>query len=156
MATHSSVLAWRILWTEEPGGLPSMGLHRVGHDWSDLAAAAVTSDVEHLFMCLMAICPSLSPPYSCCSVTKPCFTLCDPMDCSTPGFSVLHTLLELAQIHVHWVVMLSNHLIPCHPLFLLSSIFPGGGNGKPLQHSCLPPHPPTATPQDQDRQIPSS
>ena len=32
MVTHSSVLAWRILWTEEPGGLPSMGLHRVGHD----------------------------------------------------------------------------------------------------------------------------
>ena len=32
MATHSSVLAWRILGTEEPGGLPSMGLHRVGHD----------------------------------------------------------------------------------------------------------------------------
>ena len=32
MATHSSVLAWRIQWTEEPGGLPSMGLHRVGHD----------------------------------------------------------------------------------------------------------------------------
>ena len=38
----------------------------------------------------------------------------------------------------------------------MSSIFPGGGNGKPLQHSCLPPYPPTATPQDQDRQIPSS
>ena len=32
MATHSSVLAWRIPWTEEPGGLPSMGSHRVGHD----------------------------------------------------------------------------------------------------------------------------
>ena len=40
MATHSSVLAWRIPGTEEPSGLPSMGLHRVGHDWSDLAAAA--------------------------------------------------------------------------------------------------------------------
>ena len=40
MATHSSVLAWRILGTGEPGGLPSLGLHRVGHDWSDLAAAA--------------------------------------------------------------------------------------------------------------------
>ena len=40
IATHSSVLAWRILGTEEPGGLPSMGSHRVGHDWSDLAAAA--------------------------------------------------------------------------------------------------------------------
>ena len=40
MATHSSVLAWRILRTGEPGGLPSMGSHRVGHNWSDLAAAA--------------------------------------------------------------------------------------------------------------------
>ena len=39
-ATHSSVLAWRIPGTGEPGGLPSMGSHRVGHDWSDLAAAA--------------------------------------------------------------------------------------------------------------------
>jgi len=40
MATHSSVLAWRIPGIGEPGGLPSMGSHRVGHDWSDLAAAA--------------------------------------------------------------------------------------------------------------------
>ena len=42
MATHSSVLAWRIQGKAEPGGLPSMGLYRVGHDWSDLAAAAAT------------------------------------------------------------------------------------------------------------------
>ena len=40
MAAHFSVLAWRIPGTGEPGGLPSMGPHRVGHDWSDLAAAA--------------------------------------------------------------------------------------------------------------------
>ena len=40
METHSSVLAWRIPGTGEPGGLPSMGSHRVGHDWSDLEAAA--------------------------------------------------------------------------------------------------------------------
>ena len=40
MATHSSVLAWRMPGTGEPGGLPSMGSNRVGHDWSDLAAAA--------------------------------------------------------------------------------------------------------------------
>ena len=40
MATHSSVLAWRIPGMGEPGGLPSMGSNRVGHDWSDLAAAA--------------------------------------------------------------------------------------------------------------------
>ena len=43
MATHSSVLPWRIPGTGEPGGLPSMGSHRVGHDWSDLAAAAAVS-----------------------------------------------------------------------------------------------------------------
>ena len=40
MATHSSVLSWRIPGTGEPGGLPSVGSHRVGHNWSDLAAAA--------------------------------------------------------------------------------------------------------------------
>ena len=43
MATHSSILAWRIPRKGEPGGLPSMGSHRVGHDWSDLAAAAATA-----------------------------------------------------------------------------------------------------------------
>ena len=42
MATHSSVLAWRVPGTGEPGGLPSMGSHRVGHDWSDLAAAELS------------------------------------------------------------------------------------------------------------------
>ena len=44
MATHSSVLAWRIPETGEPGGLPSVGSHRVGHDWSDLAAAAAAAE----------------------------------------------------------------------------------------------------------------
>ena len=43
LAAHSNVLAWRIPGTEEPGGLLSMGSHRVGHDWSDLAAAAAFS-----------------------------------------------------------------------------------------------------------------
>ena len=40
MATYSSILAWRIPWTEEPGGLPSIGSQRVRHNWSDLEAAA--------------------------------------------------------------------------------------------------------------------
>ena len=44
MATHSSVLAWRIPGTGEFGGLPSMGSHRVGHDWSHLAAAAAATE----------------------------------------------------------------------------------------------------------------
>ena len=43
MATHSRILAWRIPGTEEPSGLPSTGSHRVGHDWSNLAAAAGAS-----------------------------------------------------------------------------------------------------------------
>ena len=43
MATHFSVLAWRIPGTVQPGGLPSMGLHRVGHDRINLAAAAIAS-----------------------------------------------------------------------------------------------------------------
>ena len=42
MATHCTALAWRIPGTGEPGGLPSVGLHRVGHDWSNLAAVAAT------------------------------------------------------------------------------------------------------------------
>ena len=52
MATHSSILACRIPGTGEPGGLPSMGLHGVGRDWSDLAAAAAGSfsDTE-IFSC---------------------------------------------------------------------------------------------------------
>ena len=45
MATHPSILAWRIPGTEEPGRLPSLGSHRVGHDWSNLAAAAVITNV---------------------------------------------------------------------------------------------------------------
>ena len=46
MVAHSSVLAWRIPGTGEPGGLPSMGSHRVGHNWSDLAAAAAAAFVR--------------------------------------------------------------------------------------------------------------
>ena len=46
MATHSSVLAWRIPGTREPGGLPSMGSHRVGHNWRDLAAAAAARAIR--------------------------------------------------------------------------------------------------------------
>ena len=53
MATHSSVLAWRIPGTGEPGGLPSMGSHRVGHDWSDLTTAAA----DPLFPSLCVLSP---------------------------------------------------------------------------------------------------
>ena len=67
-------------------------------------------------------CMSVIPLY-CCPVAKLCWTFHDPMDCSMPGFLVLHCLPEFAQIHVHSV---SDALcfILCCPLFLLPSIFP--------------------------------
>ena len=52
VATHSSVLAWRIPGTGEPGGLPSMGSRRVGHDWSGLAAAAVLYCACVVYICI--------------------------------------------------------------------------------------------------------
>ena len=58
MATHSSVLAWRIPGTDEPSGLPSMGSHRIGHDWSDLAsAAAATKPMQS--QALLAFCSAM-------------------------------------------------------------------------------------------------
>ena len=59
----------------------------------------------------------------CCSVAKSCLTLCDPIDCSTPGLPVQHQLLEFTQLMSIEVAMLSNHLILCHPL-PLPSVFP--------------------------------
>ena len=50
MTTHSSILAWRIPGTGDPSGLPSMGSHRVGHDWSDLAAAAASFQSLYIFI----------------------------------------------------------------------------------------------------------
>ena len=47
MTTHSSTLAWKTPWMEEPGRLKSMGSRRVGHDWRDLAAAAATLHLQH-------------------------------------------------------------------------------------------------------------
>ena len=61
--------------------------------------------------------------YLLCSVTKSYLTLCNPLRNSLAGSSVLLCLPEFAQIHVHWVVMLSNHLILCHPLLLFPSVF---------------------------------
>ena len=65
MATHSSVLAWRISGTREPGGLLSLGSHRVRHNWSDLAAAAALWMLECVFLfqltfwCFLKIYPGM-------------------------------------------------------------------------------------------------
>ena len=59
---------------------------------------------------------------SCCSVTQSCPTLCDPMDCSAPGFPVLHDVLRFTQTRVHcwWC---HPTIILCYPLLLLPSVF---------------------------------
>ena len=67
----------------------------------------------------------LPPEFCCCRwVAEWCPTLCDPIDCSTPGFPVLHHLSELAYTHVHWVGDVIQNLLLCGPLLLPSSIFP--------------------------------
>ena len=63
----------------------------------------------------------LTPSVQSSSVTQLCLTLCDPMDCSTPGFPVHHQFPELAQTHIHRV---NDAIQPSHPLLLLPSIFP--------------------------------
>ena len=67
MATHSSVLAWRIPGTGEPGGLPSIGSHRVGHDWSDLAARSNSKTLNRFLMKILV--RKMSVP-SCLSSTS--------------------------------------------------------------------------------------
>ena len=89
----------------------------------------------------------------CCPVTQSCVTFCDPMNCSTPGFPVLHHLLEFAQIHVHWVsdAIQPSRLLSCpsppafnlsqhQGLFLMNQLFTLGGQsiGASASASVLP------------------
>ena len=107
MATHSSVLAWRIPGTGEPGGLLSMGSHRVGHDWSDLAAAAAEylqfSSVQLLSRVRLFATPWIAACQASLSITNS------------------WSSLRLTSIES---VMPSSHLILCGPLLLLPSIPP--------------------------------
>ena len=106
MATHCSILAWRIGWTEEPSGLQSVESHRVRHDWSNLAHTERRYSVQFS------------------SVAYSCLTLCDPIDCNTPGFPVHHQLLELIQTLPLSRWCHPTSLILCPSLLLLPSIFP--------------------------------
>ena len=57
-----------------------------------------------------------------------CLTLCNPMDCSMPGFPVLYHLPEFVQTHAHWVGYATNHLIHCCPLSSFLQSFPASGS----------------------------
>ena len=132
MPTHS-ILAWRIPWTKEPGGLWSIGSQRVRHDWSNLAQtytfnirgwkhdglnysfATLTLYVWgnyliSLNLLLFIVKMGLKMVES---IGQPCPILRDPMDCSTPGLPVHHQLLEFTQTHVLWV---GDTIQPSHPL----------------------------------------
>ena len=141
MATHSSILAWRIPWTQQPGRPWSMRSQRGGHNWSDLAHMHVQS--ESRWHCY-------------CSVAQWCPTLQDLMDCSMPGFPVLHHLLESPQTQVHWVSDAVQHhpttsssvvpfsscpqSLPASRSFPMSQLFTWGGQsiGVSASASVLP------------------
>ena len=149
MATHSSILAWRIPWREDTGRLQSLGLQRVGHDWAtslslnqewfnldfvqEFPGGLVKADYQprplNFWFSRFGVVPggsaflksSIVMLISCTflnfllllSVVQSLPTLCNPMDCRTPGLPIHHQLLELAQTHVHQV---SDAIQPSHPL----------------------------------------
>ena len=80
--------------------------HKSWHSFHLILLGCSFLDLSHLLYC-------------CCSVAQLCPTLCDPMDCSTPGFPVLHYLPRFAHTHVHWV---GGTIQPSHPLSLPSRL----------------------------------
>ena len=116
MATHSSILTWRIPWTEEPGAQQATihGFWRVKHNWvtnTDThtvivfknAGSQVLNSLEIsiellLWFLILYFCYEI---FFFCSITKLSLTFCNPFSYSMPGFHILHYLPEPAQIHVH-------------------------------------------------------
>ena len=107
IATHPSILAWRIPWTEEPGGLQSIGLQ----SWTQLKQLSTYASDQIR------------------SVAQSCPTLCDPMNRSTSGLPVHHQLLEFTETHIQGV---SDAIQPSHPLSSPSPLAPN-----PSQHQSL-------------------
>ena len=108
MATHSSVLAWRIPGTGKPDGLPSLGSHRVGHDWSDLAVAVAYRTKNNWVHKQLG--QNLNPKDTAAAakLLQSCPTLCDPIDSSSspwdsPGKNTgvgWHFLLQCLKVKV--------------------------------------------------------
>ena len=123
MATQSSALAWRIPGTGEPGGLPSMGSYRVGHDWSDLAAAAawpiyLKTLAIKTERCEYPVCGKIQQAWP----PSPRSRLSRTHLAGSPGGSVVKNLPANAE---------DTGSIP----ELQRSL--GGVNGNPLRYSCL-------------------
>ena len=123
MATHSSLLAWRIPGTGEPGGLPSMGSHRVRHDWSDLAAAtaawlggpsSVLENSQLFPLYVVVVVQLLSHVWF---FAVPWTVACQ----ASLSFTISQSSLKLMSTEL---VKPFNYLILCYPLLLLPSVFP--------------------------------
>ena len=101
MATHSSILAWKIPWMEEPGRLQSMGLQRVGHNWAtSLHFTLYIYTYTHTHYILLSFHPlmgtcgvSISILSTMCAQLESCPAQCHPMACSPPGSSA-HELVQ--------------------------------------------------------------
>ena len=110
MATHSSVLTWRIPGTGEPDGLPSMGSHRVGHDWSDLAAASIQfNGIKHIHIVVK---PLLSPPHN--PTPETTILLSVSVDLTIPGPSSKwnHTVFALFPLGIIHPSHMCQNLLP--------------------------------------------
>ena len=152
MATHSSVLAWRIPGTGEAGGLPFMGSHRVGYDWSDLVAVAVFYSLPYMAWKFRVRIPeSICVWFSCVQLTKVLwhpgqkfqaekFVIAVVQSLSyvwlfaalwtaahqpSPSFIISQSLLEFMSIKL---VMLSNHLILATAFSFYLQSFPASGS----------------------------
>ena len=108
LTTPSSILAWEIPWTEELALRSQRVRYYLVTKQQQRRRKTVTGEIKSCYR----------------SVAKLYMTLCDPMDCSMPGFSILHYLLESAQIHIHWVGDAIEPSHPLSPLLLLPPTFP--------------------------------
>ena len=149
MATHSSVLAWRIPGTGEPGGLPSMGSHRVGHDCSDLAAAAAAVYERSSFSVTwptFGVVTLSNFSSSNGSVVAPCH-LCESCETQAQGLQAICIALatddvghpsqaywlpciffgdvsvRISRPFKNWVISLPSEFPKCLPVFWLQVLF---------------------------------
>ena len=105
MKSLRCVQLFAISWTAAYQAPPSMGFSRQEY-WSGVPLPSP----PHIAIGLLIRLVYCS---CCCSITKSCPTLCDPVNCTMPGFPALHYLLELAQTPVHWI---SDAIQPSHPV----------------------------------------
>ena len=147
MATHTHILVWEIPWTEESED--PMGSQKrwtwLRYQTTDTSWWFVNVDNYAIFNGVWYLMKTHTCPWEAfkvyvffslwkltgymklgkfSSITQLCLTLCDPMDCSTPGFPLQHQLQNLLKLMSIELVMLSYHLILWCPLLLLLSIFP--------------------------------